>query len=157
MSNQFEKIREDQLNKKQKQAAEDAERHRQHRQAEQRRKQAGARYDELVRSVLRELQATLYPGQRIDGSFFPGDFDECYTVYWNIGRYYPAVNDNKGVYICLIFDPGSNSTCFDQNAHPICFECVVKQDFDFHVAPKTERTHGLTRQELTEVLVRLHS
>lgn len=166
MSNPFEKIRQDQLKKKQAQDAKEAEITRQSAQARQKRRQAAFRYNELVMSVLCELEATLYSGWGVQGPIPSGcredslgDYNDYYVVSWNIAGYRNLPNRtlDRGVYVCLIFDPGSSSTCFDQNAHPICFECVVQQHNDFNVAPKIERTRGLTRQELTEVLARMHS
>lgn len=166
MSNPFEQIKRNQLKKKQAQDAKEAEITRQSAQARQKRRQAAFRYNELVMSVLRELEATLYSGWGVQGPIYSGgreddlgDYDDYYIVSWNIAGYRNLPNRtlDRGVYVCLIFDPGNNSTCFDQNAHPVCFECVVKQDPDFHVEPRIRRTCSLTRQELTRVLVQMHS
>ncbi|TSC85175.1 MAG: hypothetical protein G01um101417_42 [Parcubacteria group bacterium Gr01-1014_17] len=145
MSNPFEKIKEKNA------------------QFPQIRKQAEARYDELVMSVLRELRNALYPhsptvSSPVSGLLGVGGDVEVFSG-WHICGYFPQHPDpskpwenpprgvNTGVSVSLIFD---------SNNCPTSFLCTISQDW-FYEPSKSGRTRGLTRHELTEVLARMHS
>lgn len=155
MSNPFEKIRQDQLKKKQAQDAKEAEMDRQYMQAHKIRQQTEFHYDALVISVLRELQIAFYPHESVHG-FHEQMRIAGHFLGWGIGKYRPYRPYPGGTYEhCKEnFEIGVRiDLVFDQNNHPICFNCYGNRTG--HCT--NECTRGLTRQELVEVLVQMHS
>lgn len=158
MSNSFEKLKQDRLREEQEKQAEAAkeatkreEMYRAAIQYEQTLEQEESRYNELVMSVLRELQAAVYPTESVHRvrEWTGGGMN--LPCGWGIGVccFTGKSRDwDKGVHIMLV----------RQNGRPICFRCRVQKEYRYAQERCTAiLTRGLTRQELVEVLTRVHS